>query len=300
MRWRGRRMSDNVEDQTGSGGGMGFPMGGGRLPIGGKGGMGCGGLVIVIVLALVFGVDPMQLLGGLSQQGGVPTQQQTPSAIPGEGQGCERSDLHRFSCTVLADTEDTWNKIFKQSGQDYPEPTLVFYAGQGQSGCGTAQSATGPFYCPADQKIYIDTSFFDQLEKQLGAGGDFAQAYVIAHEVGHHVQTITGLSNELRQQQARVSKAEGNALQVKMELQADCYAGLWARTVQQQLEPGDVEEALTAANAIGDDRLQRQSQGYVVPDSFTHGTSAQRMAWFKRGYETGDPNRCDTFSAREL
>jgi len=274
-------------------------MGGGRLPIGGKGGMGCGGLVIVIVLALVFGVDPMQLLGGLSQQGSVPAQQQAP-ATPGEGQGCERSDLHRFSCTVLADTEDTWNRFFKQSGQDYPEPTLVFYAGAGQSGCGTAQSATGPFYCPADQKIYIDTSFFDQLENQLGAGGDFAQAYVIAHEVGHHVQTITGLSNQLRQQQARVSKAEGNALQVKMELQADCYAGLWARTVQQQLEPGDIEEALTAANAIGDDRLQRQSQGYVVPDSFTHGTSAQRMSWFKRGYETGDPNQCDTFSARKL
>ncbi|MBB4631328.1 KPN_02809 family neutral zinc metallopeptidase [Sphingosinicella soli] len=299
MRWRGRRMSDNVEDQTGRGG-MGFPMGGGRLPIGGKGGMGCGGLVIVVVLALVFGVDPMQLLGGMSQQGGVPAQQQVPSAVPGEGQGCERSDIHRFSCTVLADTEDTWNRIFQQSGEDYPEPTLVFYAGQGQSGCGAAQSATGPFYCPADQKIYIDTSFFDQLETQLGAGGDFAQAYVIAHEVGHHVQTVTGLSAQLRQEQARVGKTRANALQVKMELQADCYAGLWARTVQQQLEPGDIEEALAAANAIGDDRLQRQSQGYVVPDSFTHGTSAQRMSWFKRGYDTGDAEQCNTFAAREL
>lgn len=300
MRWRGRRMSDNVEDQTGRGG-MGFPMGGGRLPVGGKGGLGCGGLVIVVVLALVFGVDPMQLLGGLSQQGGVAVpQQQAPSAVPGEGAGCERSDLHRFSCTVLADTEDTWNTIFQQSGQNYPEPTLVFYAGLGQSGCGAAQSATGPFYCPADRKIYIDTSFFDQLEQQLGAGGDFAQAYVIAHEVGHHVQTVTGLSEQLRREQARVGKTQANALQVRMELQADCYAGLWARSNQQHLEAGDIEEALTAANAIGDDRLQRQSGGSVVPDSFTHGSSAQRVRWFRRGFDGGSLKACDTFAARDL
>jgi len=300
MRWRGRRMSSNVEDQTGQrGGGFRFPMGGGGLPIGGKGGLGCGTLIVIGILMLVFGVDPMQLLG----QGGVSVSQQqapVPDAAPGDGQGCERSDLHRFSCTVLADTEDTWNAIFQQSNQDYPEPTLVFYAGQGQSGCGAAQSATGPFYCPADRKVYIDTSFFDQLESQLGAGGDFARAYVIAHEVGHHVQTITGLADQLRQEQARVGKTRANELQVRMELQADCYAGLWARSVQQQLEPGDIEEALTAANAIGDDRLQRQSQGYVVPDSFTHGTSAQRMGWFRRGYDTGNPDQCDSFAARTL
>jgi uncharacterized protein len=299
MRWRGRRMSSNVEDQTGRGG-MGFPMGGGmRLPIGGKGGMGIGTLVIVGILMLVFGVDPRQLLGG----GGLPLpaeQAGAPAAVPGEGQGCERSDVHRFSCTVLADTEDTWNAIFRQAGEDYPEPTLVFYAGRGQSGCGAAQSATGPFYCPADRKIYIDTSFFDQLEQQLGAGGDFARAYVIAHEVGHHVQTVTGLSDQIRQEQARVGKTAANELQVRMELQADCYAGLWARTVQQQLEQGDIEEALTAANAIGDDRLQRQAQGYVVPDSFTHGTSEQRMRWFKRGFDSGDYQQCDSFGASRL
>lgn len=298
MRWRGRRMSDNVEDQTGRGG-MGFPMGGGRLPIGGKGGMGCGGLVIVIVLALVFGVDPMQLLGGLSQQGSVPAQQQAP-ATPGEGQGCERSDLHRFSCTVLADTEDTWNRFFKQSGQDYPEPTLVFYAGVGQSGCGTAQSATGPFYCPADQKIYIDTSFFDQLENQLGAGGDFAQAYVIAHEVGHHVQNLMGITDQMEQARRRVGEREYNALSVRLELQADCFAGIWAHHNHKNkaiLEPGDVEEALNAAAAIGDDALQRKSQGQVVPDSFTHGTSAQRQRWFNTGLQSGSVQSCDTFKA---
>jgi predicted metalloprotease len=291
-------MSGNIEDQTGMRSRMGFPMGGGGLPIGGKGGLGCGSILVIVVLMLVFGIDPMQMLGGMQtpQQAEAPA----PQVEQGEGTHCERSDTHRFACTVLADTEDTWNRIFEQAGSDYPEPTMVFYAGLGQSGCGTAQAATGPFYCPADRKVYIDTSFFDQLERQLGAGGDFARAYVIAHEVGHHVQTVTGISDQVRQAQGRASKAEGNALQVRMELQADCYAGLWARSVQQQLEPGDVEEALTAANAIGDDRLQRQSQGYVVPDSFTHGTSEQRMRWFKRGFDTGNVSQCDTFDAGQL
>jgi hypothetical protein len=291
MRWRGRRMSSNVEDQTGRGGA--------GLPIGGKGGIGLGTIAVAVILMLVFGVDPTQLLGG----GGLPlpTQQAgVPAAAPGDGAGCERSDVHRFTCTVLADTEDTWNAVFRQAGQDYPEPTLVFYAGRGQSGCGAAQSATGPFYCPADRRIYIDTSFFDQLQRQLGAGGDFARAYVIAHEVGHHVQTVTGLAEQLRREQARVGRSEANALQVRMELQADCYAGLWARTIEQQLDPGDIEEALTAANAIGDDRLQRQAQGYVVPDSFTHGTSEQRMRWFQTGYTTGDFEECNAFAARDL
>jgi predicted metalloprotease len=293
MRWRGRRQSSNVEDQTG---GLGLPMGGGGLgmPIG-KGGLGCGGLVVVIVLAFVFGLDPMQLIGESSAP-----QRETSAAVPGQGQGCERSATHAFACTVLADTEDAWNAIFAKLGSDYPEPTLVFYSGLGQSGCGVAQTATGPFYCPSDNKIYLDTSFFDDLDRKLGASGDFADAYVIAHEVGHHVQMLTGVAEDVRRAQARASPDEANALQVRMELQADCYAGVWARSVQRQLEPGDMEEALTAAEAIGDDRLQRRSQGYVGPDSFTHGTSAERMFWLQRGYGTGDPADCDTFTVERL
>lgn len=292
MKWRGRRRSSNIEDQTGRGG---FSMGGGRLPIGGRGGLSIGGLVIIVIIALVFGINPLELLGG----GGVPVQSSGPAAAPGEGGGCERSDVHAFSCVVLADTENVWNAEFSQQGADYPEPTLVFYAGRGRSGCGMAQSATGPFYCPADRKIYIDTSFFDQLAR-MGGSGDFAAAYVIAHEVGHHVQTVTGISDEVRRMQARAGRSEANAIQVRMELQADCYAGIFANENSEYLEGGDLQEAIGAAQAIGDDRLQREAQGYVVPDSFTHGTSAQRMEWFQRGYRSGDPASCDTFSARSL
>lgn len=295
MKWRGRRQSTNVSDQTGRGGG--FRMGrGGGLPIGGKGGLSIGTIVIIGIIALVFGVNPLELLGGGgSGGGGMPAVQQTsPSAASAKGQGCDRSDIHAFTCVVLADTEDVWNAEFAAQGSDYPEPELVFYAGRGSSGCGVAQSATGPFYCPADRKIYIDTSFFEQLA-QMGGAGDFAAAYVVAHEVGHHIQTVTGISDEVRRMQARAGRTESNAIQVKMELQADCYAGIFANENRANLDPGDLQEALAAANAIGDDRLQREAQGYTSPDSFTHGTSAQRQAWFERGMQSGDPAVCDTF-----
>ncbi len=298
MRWRGRRQSSNIEDQTGQRGFRRLPLGGRRIPVGGKGGMGIGTLIIVGILLYLMGINPLTLLGG----GGavLPGDLPATQASAASGQACERSETHAFSCTVLADTEDTWNAIFAEQGSNYPEPVLVFYAGTGQSGCGAAQSATGPFYCPTDQKIYLDISFFDQLSQSLGASGDFAQAYVIAHEVGHHVQNITGVASAVRKQQSRVSKRDGNALQVRMELQADCYAGIWARSIEQQLEPGDIEEALTAANAIGDDRLQRQARGYAVPDSFTHGTSEQRMRWFQQGFQSGDARSCDSFAASRL
>ena len=297
MRWRGRRMSSNIEDQTGMrGGGLGGGLGGGGigLPVGR---MGIGGLVVMFIIALIFGINPMQIAGGVDPQAAAP-----PAAPvqPGSGAGCERSEAHAFSCTVLAETEDTWRTIFQQAGQTYPEPKLVFYAGRGQSGCGAAQSATGPFYCPADQKVYLDTSFFDEMERKLGAGGDFAYAYVVAHEVGHHVQTVTGISEQVMRAQRRASRTESNALQVRMELQADCYAGIWAKSAQELIEPGDIEEAMNAAQAIGDDRLQREAQGYVVPDSFTHGTSEQRMRWFQTGYSSGSVDACDTFSARAI
>ena len=308
MRWRGRRMSSNVEDQTGlgGGGGGGFPLGGGiGLPIGGRG-LGCGGLIIVAVIALLLGVNPLQLIGGSTVPVGAPQASypgQVATDAPGvatSGSICERSETNAFVCTVLAETEDTWNAQFQQAGQDYPEPRLVFYSGLGQSGCGAAQSATGPFYCPADNRIYLDTSFFQELSQRFGAPGDFAAAYVVAHEVGHHVQTVLGIADQVRRAQARASRAEGNALQVRMELQADCFAGLWARDNQDLLEPGDIDEALTAAEAIGDDRLQREAQGYVVPDSFTHGSSEQRMRWFRVGYDQGSVDACDTFGARQL
>ncbi|MBV7256647.1 zinc metallopeptidase [Pacificimonas sp. WHA3] len=295
MKWRGRRRSSNIGDQTGRGGG-GFRMGrrGGGLPIGGKSGMGIGTLIVIGIVIWILGGNPLSVLG---MGGGQPAvQQQAAPAAAGSGEGCERSEIHAFTCVVLADTEDVWNAEFAQQGADYPEPTLIFYAGRGQSGCGTAQSATGPFYCPADQRIYIDTSFFDQLA-QMGGAGDFAAAYVVAHEVGHHIQTVTGISDRVRQMQARAGRTESNALQVKMELQADCYAGVFAYENREYLERGDIQEALAAANAIGDDRLQREAQGYVVPDSFTHGSSAQRQEWFQRGLQTGDPSSCDTFGA---
>jgi predicted metalloprotease len=199
---------------------------------------------------------------------------------------------------VLGDTEDTWNEIFRKNGRDYPEPQLVLFSGAVQSGCGVAQSAMGPFYCPSDQRVYIDLDFYRELRDKFGAGGDFAQAYVIAHEVGHHVQTVLGVSDQVRDAQQQTGKRGANALSVRMELQADCFAGVWANhadTARKVVEPGDIEEALNAASAIGDDKLQRATQGQVVPESFTHGSSAQRMGWFKRGYETGDPNSCDTF-----
>lgn len=290
MRFGGRRTSSNVGMQSG-GGGFGFPGGGGGgFPIGG-GGMGCGGIVLLIILALVFGINPMSLLSGGGGQMGAPSSVERGGAE----EACGTSETHRFSCQVLASTEDQWSRIFQAQGQQYQPASMDFYNRNGQSGCGAAQSAMGPFYCPTDQRIYIDTTFFTELEQRLGAPGDFAQAYVIAHEVGHHVQTVTGISDKVRRAQSRAGKAEGNALQVKMELQADCYAGVWASAEKEALEAGDVEEGLRAASAIGDDTLQKAAQGYAVPESFTHGTSAQRMQWLQRGLQSGDPAQCDTF-----
>lgn len=256
------------------------------------------GTVLIILFALYTGQDPGVLLNGLNQvTGGAQTEEVPFEETPEEAQ------MREFTAFVLADTEDTWNAIFAAAGQQYREPSLVLFRDLVQSACGTAQSAVGPFYCPGDQKVYIDLSFYRDLQQKLGAGGDFAQAYVIAHEVGHHVQTLLGISERNQAARQRASEVEANALSVKQELQADCFAGLWANhadRTRQLLEAGDIEEGLNAASAIGDDRLQRQAQGYVSPDSFTHGSSEQRVRWFRRGFEGGDVNRCDTFSAAEL
>ena len=295
MRLDDQRESSNVDDERGQGGGGGFGgFGGGGLNFGG-GRLGIGGLVVVGLIALIFGINPLTLLGG---GGGAPEQigQPQPVAAPA---GPDASGT--FVKKVLGSTEDTWAKLFTaQVGQAYQNPTLVLFSGRVRSGCGAASAASGPFYCPADRKVYLDTSFFDELSQRFGAPGDFAAAYVIAHEVGHHVQTLLGISDQVSRAQARGSEKQGNALQVRMELQADCLAGVWANANQTLLDPGDVEEALTAATAIGDDRLQRESQGVVVPDSFTHGSSEQRVRWFKAGLASGRIADCDTFSATSL
>ena len=253
-------------------------------------GGGCLTLVIIIV-ALIFGVDPRPLL----QMGGG-----GPAGSSVETGTVDATDEQaRFVGAILGDTEDVWNAIFAANGSDYQEPVLTLFSGAVNSGCGSASSAVGPFYCPVDQGVYLDMSFFQDLSDRFGAPGDFAAAYVIAHEVGHHVQNLTGVSDRVRNAQQSMGQADANALSVRVELQADCYAGLWANHAQAQrqiIEPGDIEEGLTAAAAIGDDRLQRESGGSVVPESFTHGTSEQRARWFRRGYETGDPAQCDTFN----
>ncbi|AXA92453.1 neutral zinc metallopeptidase [Massilia sp. YMA4] len=289
MRWEGNRESDNVEDRRGdSGGGGGFSFGGGSL--------GIGGVVVALVLSYVLGVSPSTILG-LMSGGGAPQQQAQTRATPAN------DETTRFVRTVLADTEDVWGNLFRQQGETYAQPTLVLFSGRTPTACGTGQSATGPFYCPPDQRVYIDLDFFKLMQQRFHVTGEFAQAYVIAHEIGHHVQNLMGLSDKVHAAQQRLSEAEGNALSVKLELQADCFAGVWAfhaNRSRQILEQGDVETALSAATAIGDDALQRQSQGYVVPDSFTHGTSAQRVRWFRRGIDSGEIAQCDTFSARQL
>lgn len=307
MRLGGRRSSSNIERQTGGGrrGGFRMPGSGGRggglpipIPASGRGQMGCGTIVIMIIIFLAMsyfggGLGNLGLSGG---GGGGPVS----GGEVTRGEQAIQDETDRFVAQVLGSTEDRWTEIFAENGQRYQPATLVFYDNRGSSGCGAADSAMGPFYCPADQKIYLDTDFFTQLRTELGAGGDFAQAYVIAHEVGHHIQTITGISNRVRSQQQRASAAEGNQLQVRMELQADCYAGVWANRERDAMEPGDIEEGMTAAAAIGDDTLQRAAQGYTVPESFTHGTSEQRMRWLRRGLESGNPDACDTFAARSL
>ena len=262
------------------------------MPVSGK--MGCGTIIIMLIAALVFGVNPADMLGGGQQQVGQTPQVQTPSSQTAAAANCEANQASKFACLVLLSNNRTWQKQFTDGS--YRQPKLVFYEGGGQSGCGAAQSAMGPFYCPADEGIYLDTSFFDELSRKFGASGDFAQAYVIAHEVGHHLQKLTGRAAQIQQAQARASRVEGNRYQVAMELQADCYAGVWAALNKDRMDPGDVEEGLRAAHQIGDDVLQRQSQGVVVPESFTHGSAEQRMTWLKRGLASGDPDQCETLS----
>jgi len=289
MRWEGNRQSDNVEDQRGAGGG-------GRVGLG-RGGMGIGTIVIALVLGWVLGINPLTLLGVLSG-GEAPTPQATTAPAPPA-----QDRLAQFVSTVLADTEDVWKQQFAQGGSRYQEPKLVLFRGGVRTACGAGQSAMGPFYCPADQKVYIDLDFYETLRVRLGAPGDFAQAYVIAHEVGHHVQHLLGITGQVEKARRGISQAQGNALSVRLELQADCFAGVWghhAQKARQVLEQGDVEEAMNAAARIGDDALQRSSGGAVVPESFTHGTSAQRQRWFMTGLKTGSVQACDTFSARSI
>jgi predicted metalloprotease len=255
------------------------------------------GIIVIALIAMYFGIDPSIFLSQQVPTSSVSTQQTTHQIPAAENQ------LAEFVSVVLADTEDTWNDLFSQMGKTYQEPRLVLFSGAVQSACGFAQAAMGPFYCPADQKVYIDLSFYRDLKNRHGAPGDFAQAYVIAHEIGHHVQTLLGISEKVHSARRRVSQAEGNRLSVMQELQADCFAGIWAHhadRARQILEAGDIEEALGAASAIGDDRLQRKSRGYVTPDSFTHGSSAQRVRWFKQGFQSGDIRDCNTFRIERL
>ena len=285
MRWAGRRGSVNVEDRRGQ-----MPPMRGRMPA-----LGCGGLLLVIVIAVLTGADPRELLGLLGEGAQVGTSTEAPSAPTGP----PGDELGRFASVVLADTEQTWSSIFGASGSRYDEPTLVLFTQAVESACGFSTAAVGPFYCPLDRKVYLDLSFFDELDRRFGAAGDFAAAYVIAHEVGHHVQNLLGLSKKVRDAQQRAaSDEEANAYSVRLELQADCLAGVWGNRANRDsalIEPGDFEEGLRAAAAIGDDRLQHLSRGYVQPESFTHGSAEQRVSWLRRGLETGDFAACDTF-----
>ena len=291
MRMDDQRESDNLEDRRGGGGGGGLSFGGGR--------MGLGTIAIALVASYFLGINPMTVLNMLSG-GGMPAIEQS---APTAHQPPANDQMARFVSKVLASTEDTWNEVFRANGRQYQEPKLVLFTGSTPTACGTGQSAMGPFYCPGDQKVYIDLAFYRDLKERFKAPGEFAQAYVIAHEVGHHVQNLLGIADKVHEARQRAGKAEANALSVRMELQADCLAGVWGKrtdTMKGVLEPGDLEAALTAASAIGDDRLQQQSQGRIVPESFTHGSSAQRVRWFKVGFESGDMNRCNTFKAAQL
>ena len=283
MRWKGRRQSENIEDRR-SGGGPRKAIGGGI------------GTIVILLVVWMLGGNPMELLGLLQTGGGEPsggTYQPT----------AQENELAQFVSVVLRDTEDVWNKLYRQSGQTYRQPKLVLYSGAAQSACGYSSAATGPFYCPGDEKVYIDLSFYDELNRKFKAPGDFAMAYVIAHEVGHHVQNLMGVSSKVMAMRGRVSQEKFNQYMVRLELQADFLAGVWVHHNQKLnniLEEGDIEEALNAASAVGDDRIQKRTQGYVVPESFTHGSSAQRQRWFEKGFRTGDVNQGDTFSADAL
>lgn len=306
MKWRGRERSSNIEDRRGQrggragGGGLGsLGRGGLRLPVGRGGGI--GGLIgVVVVLGLIWAVtgqNPLDMLAG-GTGSAVPTQSTQSRPLPAAGE----DELADFVGVVIKENEDLWNAVFEQNGIPYEPPGVVLFTGQTSSGCGVADARTGPFYCPTDQKVYIDLSFYDQLRDQFGAPGDFAQAYVLAHEVGHHVQQSTGILPEFNRQRASMSQEEANRYSVRVELQADCYAGIWAHYAGQEnlLEDGDIAEAVNAATQIGDDTLQERMQGFAVPKTFSHGTSAQRRAWFERGFGTGDVGQCDTFSAAAL
>ena len=287
MRWEGNRQSDNVEDRRGGGGGFGF---------GGKS-IGIGTIVIALLAWGVFGINPLTTIGVLGGAGSQVSQPAPGQAPPANDQAAA------FVSTVLASTEDAWTQIFRQGGAQYREPRLVLFRGATRTACGMGQSAMGPFYCPADQTVYLDMEFFETLQRQLNAPGEFARAYVIAHEVGHHVQTLLGTTGKVDSLRGRVSERENNALSVRMELQADCFAGIWANKSQQAknwLEQGDLESAMNAAARIGDDHLQRQQTGMVRPDTFTHGSSAQRQRWFAQGFKTGSVQACDTFNAQSL
>lgn len=312
MRWRGRRQSSNIEDRRGRRsagggfgglGGMGRGMGGRtvRLPRGravGGGGLGIGTIVILLIVAWALGINPLSFLGG----GGTSTQFGPQVGTDAGQSGAPSDEGGQFVATVLADTEDTWNAIFSSAGESYREPTLVLFSGSTSSACGFASAATGPFYCPADQKVYIDLAFYDELRSRFEAPGDFAEAYVIAHEIGHHVQNLLGILPKVNAERQRVGERESNQLSIMVELQADCFAGIWAYASERLgvVEDGDIDEALNAAAAVGDDAIQRRTQGYVVPESFNHGTSEQRARWFRRGYQTGSIDSCDTFGAATL
>ncbi|MBX3350981.1 MAG: neutral zinc metallopeptidase [Nitrospira sp.] len=290
MRIEDQRESDNIEDRRGMG----------PARIGGRGGLGIGTIVLALAVSYFTGMNPLTVLNLLTGVQSV-TESITPSAPSQPGAvGAPKDQLGRFASVVLADTETTWRELL---GSRYEDPRMVLFSGAVRSACGTTSSAVGPFYCPGDRRVYLDLAFFNQMEHQLGAAGDFAQAYVIAHEVGHHVQNVLGVAEKVHRLQQRASEAEGNALSVRMELQADCYAGVWgyhARRGRNLIEPGDFEEGLRAAAAIGDDRLQKKSRGHVQPESWTHGSSEQRMTWLKRGLESGDPAVCNTFGNTRL
>lgn len=290
MRMDDYRNSDNVEDRRGSRGGGGLRLGGGR--------MGLGTIAIALVASYFLGVNPMTVINMLAGGGMPAMEQQAPASAPPAN-----DPTAQFVSKVLASTEDTWNAAFREMGRQYQEPKLVLFSGMTPTACGTGQAAMGPFYCPGDQKVYIDLAFFREMKEKFRAPGEFAQAYVVAHEVGHHVQHLLGISDQVQRARQQSGEKEANALSVRLELQADCLAGVWGKRTDSMadvLDPGDLQAALTAASAIGDDRLQQQAQGRIVPESFTHGSSEQRMRWFKLGFDSGDFNQCNTFNARQL
>jgi predicted metalloprotease len=300
MRWGDMRRSENIEDRTAMGPGRGrLPLGGGGMKLGG------GALILIVIVSLIFGINPLQFLGMSDVAGPGPATPPQPQAVPGASPTAPASATdpqQEMVAKVLGDTEDVWTALFKAMGSRYEPPRLVLFRGSVVSMCGNASSSAGPFYCPGDQKVYLDTAFFRELQTRFGAPGDFAQAYVIAHEIGHHVQNQLGTMREFDQAAARMDERRRNALTVRLELQADCYAGVWGFYAAKRnlLEPGDLEEGIRAAAAVGDDTIQKRTQGYTVPDAFTHGRSEQRMRWFRTGLQSGDPRSCNTFAAKDI